>query len=325
VSAYCEGVMERLRQTDLDRPAPLAVSVIVPVRNDRAGHLRQLVEALTRQTLARGRFEIVVGDDGSTDDSIRAFATEDGWVRVVHGPPRNAYAARNMAVADARPSDVLAFVDSDCIPDPGWLEAGIAALEDAEAAAGDIRFTLPKERTLWTYLDVEATKDHESQVRTANAETANFFIRRDVFERLGGFDPSLSDHSDFEFARRLVGAGHRLVYAPDASCVHPARSSGRSFLRMVWGSHRCYAVHEVREGRRPLGLTLRWWFPLLLHVKWRRDSGRSLRLDRRLLGKNGLRPTLADDLRAVPLMYVFLPYFAGFAQLRGWAQARRAQ
>lgn len=301
----------------------LDVSVIVPVRNDRGGHLRALVDALGRQTLARDRFEVVVGADGSTDGSADGVATADGWVRVVHGPPRNSYAARNMAVAGARPARVLAFVDSDCIPDPTWLEEGIAALADADAAAGGITFSLPERKTVWTLIDIETTKDHEGEVKIANAETANLFVRREFFDAVGGFDDTIPEHGDFEFARRTVERGGRLIYAPAAHCFHPARSSGRAYLKMVWIMHRWYAAREVRAGRRPLGLTVRWWVPLVAHLKWRRDQGRSLRLDRRRLGANGLRPRLRDDLRALPLLYVFLPYFAGAAQVRGFFDGRR--
>ena len=301
----------------------LDVSVIVPIRNDRGGQLRELLDALSAQTLPRDRFEVVIGVDGSTDGSTDDVATADGWVRVVHGPPRNSYAARNMAAAAAGPARALAFVDSDCVPEPGWLEAGLAALEESDAAAGHIGFRLPEERTVWTLIDIETTKDHESQVKIANAETANLFVRREFFDRIGGLDDTIPEHGDFEFARRCVDRGGRLVYAPDARVAHPARTSARSFLRMVWIMHRWYAAREVRAGRRPLGLTFRWWFPLVAHLKWRRDAGRSLRLDRRRLGSNGVTPRLRDDLRALPLLYLFLPYFAGAAQVRGFFDGRR--
>src|SRR4051812_39855832 len=109
------------------------VSVIVPVRNG-GSDLRELLEKLSAQTLPRERFEVVVGDDGSTDGS--AAGLDDGtWVRVVPGPPLNSYAARNRAVHASRGA-VLAFCDADCRPEPEWLEEGVRALESMDVAAG---------------------------------------------------------------------------------------------------------------------------------------------------------------------------------------------
>src|SRR4051794_28055071 len=130
-----------------DGDGVLDVTVVVPVRNDRGGQLRALIEGLSRQSLPRGRFEVVVGDDGSSDGSTRDLATDDGWLRVAHGPPRSSYAARNRAAAAARPSRAFAFVDSDCVPEPDWLEQGLAALAaGADAAAGEIVFAPPERR-----------------------------------------------------------------------------------------------------------------------------------------------------------------------------------
>jgi glycosyltransferase involved in cell wall biosynthesis len=208
-------------------PDPL-VSVIVPVRNDRGAYLRTLLDALASQTLPRSSFEIVIGDDGSTDGSTEGLPTDDGWVRVLVGPPRNSYAARNRAARAAR-APVLAFCDSDCRPEPDWLEAGLAALEGAELAAGRIRFIVPERRTIWTLMDMDSTKDHEREVAIANAETANLFVHREVYERLGGFDDSIPEHGDFDFALRAVASGARLVYAPEAVAWHPTRDPARSF------------------------------------------------------------------------------------------------
>ena len=297
------------------------VSVIVPVRDGRDDVLG-LLAALERQTVGRESFEVVIGDDGSGDGGVGDLATADGHVRVLPGPPRNSYAARNRAAGAARGS-VLAFCDADCRPDPRWLEQGLRALEEAELAAGAIRFAIPERRTVWTLLDVETFKDHERQVENGNAETANLFVRREVFERLGGFDDSLPEHGDFDFALRAVGAGSRLAYAPLASLVHPTRDRARPFLRTVWIMHRWYAAREARAGRRPDGLKLRSWVPLVQPLRARRRFGRTLRLDRARLAAHGIRPRPAEDLRALPILYLVLPYLGGAAQLRGWLDGRR--
>jgi GT2 family glycosyltransferase len=301
----------------------LAASVIVPVRNGRR-HLELLLAALEKQTLPRERFEVLIGDDGSTDGSTDDLETEGGWLRVLKGGPRSSYAARHRAAGAAR-APILAFCDADCQPEPDWLEAGIAAVESAEPetlAAGRVRFLVPDRPTVWTLVDMDTTKDHRREVEIGNAETANLFVRREFFERLDGFDDTIPEHGDFDFALRAVAAGAHLSYAPEAVVWHPTRDTAKPFLRMVWIMHRWYAAREVRDGRRPLGLKLRWWVTPL-HARWRRRSGRSFGLDRWWLGQNGVTPRLRDNVRAVPIIYVLMPVIAGVAQLRGWWDGRR--
>jgi glycosyltransferase involved in cell wall biosynthesis len=303
----------------MSRGTQPAVSVIVPVRNG-VEDLRGLLEALRRQSLPRELFEVVIGDDGSDDGPERLEVP--GWVRVRRGWPTNSYAARNRAVRASR-GRVLAFCDADCRPEPGWLVAGLEALEQAELAAGEIRFAVPPRRTVWTLLDMETFKDHARQVPASNAETANLFTTRELYDRIGGFDDSLPEHGDFDFVQRGVAAGAELVYAPRARVSHPTRDRARPFLRTVWIMHRWYAAREARAGRRPDGLKLRSWIPLVQPVRSRRRFGRSIVLDRRRLAEHGVAPSLAEQLRALPIMYLLLPYFSGAAQARGWLDGRK--
>jgi glycosyltransferase involved in cell wall biosynthesis len=298
----------------------LLASVIVPVRN--GGHdVRELLETLAAQTLRRDRFEVVVGDDGSTDGTCDGLDREDGLVRVVPGPPLNSYAARNRAVRASR-APVLAFCDADCRPEPEWLERGLAALERADLVAGRIRFALPERRTVWTLLDIDGSKDHERQVRNGTAETANLFVRRELWERVGGFDDSLPEHGDFDFVSRCVAGGARLVYDAEAVVWHPVRTRARPFLRALWIYNRWYAAREARANRRPDALRLRAWIPFVVTIRARRRFNRSLGPDARWLGANGVRPGRVETLRALPVMYLVVPYLRAAAQLRGWWDGR---
>jgi glycosyltransferase involved in cell wall biosynthesis len=298
-----------------DSPEPL-VSVIIPVRNagsDVAG----VLACLDRQTLPRHRFEIVFGDDGSTDQALDGVETSDGSVRVVSGAPRNAYAARNDAVRSSR-GHVLAFCDADCRPEPEWLEAGVNALARGDIVAGRIRFTPPRQTTVWTLLDVDGSKNHEEQVRLHNAETANLFLSRELFDRLGGFDERQPGYGDFELVSRYVDAGARLLYAPDVVVSHPTRNQARPYLRNMWSMHSSYAAFEARAGRLPDGLKLRSWVPVVQTFRARRRLGRSLGPDRRWLGANDISPTRRQRVIAAPLIYLLVPYLGCTAQLRGW-------
>jgi glycosyltransferase involved in cell wall biosynthesis len=306
----------------IEAPPTLLASVVVPVRNDRQAYLERLLAALELQTIPRARFEVLIGDDGSTDGSTDELETVDGWVRVLPGPPTNSYAARNRA-ARAASSQVLAFCDSDCLPAPDWLEQGIAALERCDVAAGGIEFELPERPTVWTWIDMESTKDHAAQVRIGNAETANLFVRREVYDALDGFDDTLPEHGDFDFAERVVEAGFRLEYAPEVLVRHPTRDTAQPYLKMVWVMNRWYAARASRARKRPDAVKLRCWVPFFSTIRGRRRYGLSLLLDRRRLADHGVRPRLRDDLAALPLIYLVLPNIRNVAQLRGWWDGHR--
>ena len=303
----------------LDAPA---ISVVVPVHNG-GRRLPLLVEALRAQTLGRERFEVIIGDDGSTDGGTEGLATSDGWLRVTPGPRLNSYAARNRAAALAR-SPLLAFCDDDCTPHPRWLENGLAALAQADIAGGAVRYTVPEHPTVWTLLSIDILFDQAHAVGLGKALTANLLVRRDVFEREGGFDESLPSGGDGDFVTRCVAHGARLVVASHAVVWHPTRDHARPFLRKIWFQNRWRSVRRLRAGTRPHAMRLRWWCPIVPAGRFRRRAGRSLRLDRRRLAEYGLSVGLMDDLRALPIMYLVLPYLSGSAQLWGWWSSRRS-
>ena len=300
---------------------PLAVTVIVPVR-DGGSDVAGVVAALQAQTLDRARFEVIIADDGSTDGAADGLDTADGWLVTLPGPPLNPYAARNRAAAAAR-GRVLAFCDADCRPEPTWLERGLSALRTADVAAGLVRFIPPARLTAWSLVDMDTFLDQERTVRTGGAVTANLFLHRDRFERLGGFDGSLANGGDQEFVRRCVADGARLVFTPEAVVAHPTRDAARELLGKTWLVNRRHAARESRAGRRPGRLTLRSQVPLVHQLRSRRRTGRSLALDSKRLADSGIRPTLWDHARAVPVMYVVMPYLATAAQALGWLDGRR--
>ena len=301
---------------------PPRISVIVPVRNGRA-HLEKLVEALAAQTLPRPEFELVVADDGSTDGSLEWLREiKCDWIRVAPGAPRNSYAARNRAVRMSR-SPVLAFCDADCVPVPDWLERGLAALETDDVVAGRIRFVLPLRRTVWTLLDMDTSKDHERQVHNGTAETANLFLQRELFERLGGFEEDIPEFGDFDFVQRAVALGASLAFAPHVVVWHPTRDRAKPFLRAQWLYCWGFAAREGRARRLPQDLKLKSLVPIVSVARSRRWWGRSYGPDRQWLGQNGVVPTKKETLNALPLMYLVVPYVRAAALLRGWLEGRR--
>jgi glycosyltransferase involved in cell wall biosynthesis len=196
-------------------------SVVVPTYR-RADLLDRCLAAVTAQDLDPSEYEVLVADDAGSETTRRQVevwaARSRPAVRYLpvvkaHGPA----AARNVGWQSAR-GEVIAFTDDDCVPDPGWLRAGVAALEaGADAAAGCVRMPLPDRPT-----DYER---NEAGLTRAEFVTANCFCRRDVLEAAGGFDERFTtawrEDSDLHFT--LLERGYRVVRAPAAVVLHPVR------------------------------------------------------------------------------------------------------
>jgi GT2 family glycosyltransferase len=173
------------------------VSVVVPTCA-RPDLLARCLAALDRQTIGRERFEVIVVDDGATR----------------HGPA----AARNRGWRRAS-APIIAFTDDDTEPDADWLGKALSCFDDpaVDAVSGRIVMPLPGRPT-----DYE--RDAQGLER-AEFVTANCLVRKEVLERLGGFDEAFRlpwrEDSDLHF--RLLEGGFRIVRAPDAVVVHPVR------------------------------------------------------------------------------------------------------
>lgn len=306
--------------TSGDAPTP-RVSVVVPVRNGRH-ELPLLLAALRRQTLGPSAFEVLVADDGSTDGGCDGLQDDVLRLRVVTCAPRTSYSARN-AAAQVAAAPVLAFTDSDCRPASDWLERGLAALERNEVVAGLVRYDVEGGLGLWGLLDVDTYLDQERAVRNGVAATANLFVGRELFARVGRFDGSIASNGDYDFVQRCVRSGARLGYAPDAEVVHPARDGAGPFLRKHWRTNRAAGLRHACHGE-PLRIS-RDLVPLWRPARVRRYFGRSLRLDRHRLAVNGVCPRPLQDLAALPLMYVLLPYVGLAARIAGWRDGRRTR
>jgi GT2 family glycosyltransferase len=200
----------------------LKLSVIVPHYNDLA-RLDHCLAALDAQSYPREQFEVVVADNASPQGVAAVAKVVAGRARLVTVVEKGAGLARNGGVA-ASQGALLAFTDADCLPDPGWLEAGAAALADAEVVGGSMQVLVerPGHPTPVEAFELVFAFDNEHYVkRLGFTVTANLFCPRAVFDKVGGFRVGVSE--DLEWSSRARAAGFRLRYAPDALVAHPAR------------------------------------------------------------------------------------------------------
>src|SRR5262249_52131348 len=97
----------------------------------------------------------------------------------------------------------------------------------------------------------------------------------------------------------------------------------KPFLRAQWIYSKGYAAQEGRAGRWPSDAKPKALIPIVPTARARRWWGRSYGPDRHWLGENGVVPTTAETVKALPLMYLVLPYLRSAAQVRGWFEGRR--
>jgi GT2 family glycosyltransferase len=237
--------------------------------------------------------------------------------------PRTSYAARNRAVAAAS-GPILAFCDSDCRPGSTWLEEGVAALEQADIAAGEVVFVAPATASVWSILTIDMFLDQRQNVDLQRAVTANLFVRRAILERVGGFDPTLPSGGDYDFVRRAVADGARLVYAPRAVVRHPTVDGRAAFLRKVWYYNLWSAVRLARDGAFPDPVAVLMIVPVLGAALARRKALRPIfRLERRRLEAAAVPSGDRRELRALATLYFCVAYVGGAARLLGWVYGRR--
>ena len=223
---------------------PPLFSVVVPTIGSEA-KLSPLIVALSRQTLARERFEVIVVFDGAEASSMIRGALEAIGARILRlvarsGPP----IARNRGAALAT-GEFLVSADDDIVPEPDWLERAadrIAAEPDLDVIEG------------------VTVKPGGRPVRVRADESAqyilcNLFVRRSLFERIGGFHEGYYDPENGVFFREDADLGYTLERAgakvgrePRAVVTHPIEHPG--FLDPLRWARR-YEMDALLAARYP--------------------------------------------------------------------------
>lgn len=197
------------------------ISVVVPHYNDPGG-LARCLDSLEAQTIGRDAFEIVVGDNASPCGLEAVERAVAGRGRIVTITEKGAGPARNGAAAAAG-GEILAFIDSDCIAEPGWLAAGTAAVAPGRFIGGRMFVLRPQGAINGAQaLEMVLAFDNEAYVRDKQfTVTANLFVTAADFARVGPFRTGVSE--DLEWCHRAIAKGLEIAYAPDAAVGHPPR------------------------------------------------------------------------------------------------------
>jgi GT2 family glycosyltransferase len=231
-----------------DMPTP-KVTVAVPVK-DRAEQMLTCLDALIAQD--HPSYEILVLDNESTDgtpDAVRRRAEEAGFPVRVEVVPGTVGHVRNRAGELAR-GEYLAFTDSDCVPDPGWLSAAAAAL-DADPSLGAVQGrTLPQDEIVHGWPATIHVEEY-----TGRFESCNLTFRRSAFVASDGFDEEVGHFwEDTAAGYALKRAGYECGYTPDALVYHDVTYPGFWWhvKRMQRNAHLGPVLAKYPEIRRDL-------------------------------------------------------------------------
>ncbi len=243
--------------SDLRMPTDDApfVSVILPIRNEER-HIRTCLRAVLAQDYPADRMEILVVDGLSTDGTreiVTAVAEEDPRVRLLDNPRRIVSTALNIGLRHAR-GDVIIRVDGHTVLEPDYVSQCVRHL--AETGADNVGGPMRSVGT--TYVGraiamatshpfgVGDSRFHYSQVPQYVDTVYLGAYRREVFDRVGGFNEDLVRNQDYEFNYRLRQAGGRIFFTPAIR----SRYYGRQTLRALAGQYFQYGGWKAQVVRR---------------------------------------------------------------------------
>ncbi|MCL6557240.1 MAG: mycofactocin biosynthesis glycosyltransferase MftF [Firmicutes bacterium] len=234
------------------------VTVVIPVKN-RPREIRECLYSLSLLDYPEEKLEIIVVNDGSTDDTgeaISLFNVRSINLLASKGQSR----CRNIGAREAT-GEIIAFLDSDCTVTPGWLKQIVPFFAfPGIGAVGGFVGSYYKASRLDRYEKAFSSLNMGNHILfEANPESnfyvpsCNLFVRRDVFLKTGGFKEGMHVGEDVDFCWRMRNAGYYLLYVPAGAVAHKHRNTLPKMLkrRMEYGiSEADLYLHHVEKKKQ---------------------------------------------------------------------------
>ncbi len=225
-------------------------------------HIQKCLKSLAEQTYPKKLYEVIVVDDGSTDNTGQ-IAKEQGANVIRHEINLGIPVARNAGFVAAK-GEIIAYIDDDCVADSQWLEKLIQPFNDSSiiAAGGKIlplKINRFAERYMaavgygnpaplefgqsknpiwrfWIYLKsmFRPIADIKEPTEVQAVFTANVAYRTSALKGIGGFDTTLLSDEDIDASSRLRKAGGRIMFIPDAIVRHCHHERLSKFIKQTY-------------------------------------------------------------------------------------------
>ena len=212
------------------------ISVIIPAYNAQQT-IADCLRALQCQTVRSDQYEIIVVDDGSTDDT--AQLAQIAGVQVIRQHNRGPAAARNTGVAAAR-GELVLFTDADCVPSNDWVAQMVSPFRCCRADGVKGTYRTRQRQLMARFVQLEYEDKYgrlAKQPLIDFIDTYSAGYRRNIFMLNGGFDTIFRTSSveDQEFSFRLAQKGYRLLFAPGATVYHVHDRTVREYFKRKLG------------------------------------------------------------------------------------------
>ena len=224
------------------------ISIITPTfnRSDELGHL---IISIDKQTIRNDYFEMIISDDGSTDDTkekTKKWIEQVGFkLKYVCQNNTGPGAARNNGVKNSN-GELIVFIDSDCEADKNWLKIiydnykkyEFDAFGGPDHSKEDF---LPIQRaidfSMTSFFTTGGMRGHNKKMLSKfYPRSHNMGVKKKLFENIGGFG-SLRHGQDIELSNRIHNRGAKVMLLVDAIVFHRRRTTLKKFFRQVfnWG------------------------------------------------------------------------------------------
>ena len=208
-------------------------SLIIPAYNAERTIVTCL-ESVLNQSLSRDEYEVIVVDDGSTDNTPQII--RDYPVTLISQANQGPALARNRGANEAK-GEILVFTDSDCELDFHFLERITSPIEnDPEIVGVQGSYKTKQKEFMARFGQVEIETRYNRMSRNKYIDFIGTYAaayKKEVFHELGEFDTGfpLASGEDTEFSYKLYESGYKMVFRPEAFVYHQHPSELRKYLK----------------------------------------------------------------------------------------------